>query len=59
MAHCPGPHAHHPPTRAYIERRTKQGLSKLDILRYLKRYIAREAYHDLTAPTHDPSRLAS
>jgi transposase len=27
----------HPPTRAYVERRTKQGLSKLDIMRCLKR----------------------
>jgi transposase len=26
----------HPPTRAYVERRTKQGLSKLDIMRCLK-----------------------
>ena len=25
----------HPPTRAYVERRTKQGLSKLDIMRCL------------------------
>ena len=41
----------HPPTRAYVERRTKQGLSKLDILRCLKRYIAREAYQHLTSPT--------
>jgi transposase len=38
----------HPPTRAYVERRTKQGLSKLDIMRCLKRYIAREIYHQLT-----------
>jgi transposase len=42
----------HPPTRAYVERRTKQGLSKLDILRCLKRYIAREVYHQLTSPPH-------
>jgi transposase len=41
----------HPPTRAYVERRTKQGLSKLDILRCLKRYIAREVYHHLTNPS--------
>ena len=41
----------HPPTRAYVERRTKQGLSKLDIMRCLKRYIAREVYHHLTSPT--------
>ena len=40
----------HPPTRASVERRTNQGLSKLDILRCLKRYIARELYHHLTSP---------
>jgi transposase len=40
----------HPPTRAYVQRRTKQGLSKPDIMRCLKRYIAREVYHDLTNP---------
>jgi transposase len=41
----------HPPTRASVERRTKQGLSKLDLLRCLKRYIAREVYHHLTNPS--------
>jgi transposase len=41
----------HPPTRAYVERRTKQGLSKLDIMRCLKRYIAREVYQHLTSPS--------
>jgi transposase len=41
----------HPETRAYVERRTNQGLSKLDILRCLKRYIAREVYHHLTKLT--------
>jgi transposase len=40
----------HPPTRAYVQRRTNQGLSKLDIMRCLKRYIAREIYHHLTSP---------
>jgi transposase len=40
----------HPPTRAYVQRRTNQGLSKLDIMRCLKRYIAREVYHHLTSP---------
>ena len=49
----------HPPTRAYVERRTKQGLSKLDIMRCLKRYIAREVYHHLTSPpTLPPLPLA-
>ena len=40
----------HPPTRAYVQRRTNQGLSKLDIMRCWKRYIAREIYHQLTSP---------
>jgi transposase len=40
----------HPPTKAYVERRTNQGLSKLDIMRCLKRYIAREIYQHLTSP---------
>jgi len=39
----------HPPTKAYVQRRTKQGLSKLDIMRWLKRYIAREVYHHPTS----------
>jgi transposase len=34
-------------TRAYVERRTKEGRSKKEIIRCLKRYIARELYHDL------------
>ena len=33
-----------PRTRAYAERRTKEGLSKPEIIRCLKRYIAREIY---------------
>src|SRR5699024_1545874 len=35
---------HDPTTRAYVERRTKAGKSKKDIIRCLKRYIAREVY---------------
>jgi transposase len=31
-------------TREYVERRTKEGLSKLEIIRCLKRYVAREVY---------------
>lgn len=34
-----------PRTRIYVERRTKQGLSKAEIMRCLKRYIAREIYN--------------
>jgi transposase len=37
----------HPATRAYVERRTKEGLSKREIIRCLKRYVAREAYRHL------------
>jgi transposase len=36
-----------PRTRAYVERRTKEGLSKLEIIRCLKRYVAREVYPQL------------
>ena len=39
--------SHDPRTRAYVERRTKEGLSKREIMRCLKRYIAREVYHRL------------
>lgn len=37
-----------PRTRAYTERRTKDGLSKAEIIRCLKRYVAREVYRELT-----------
>ncbi len=37
----------HPPTRAYVERRTKEGKSKTEIIRCLKRYVAREVYPHL------------
>jgi transposase len=35
---------YHEPTRAYVCRRTAEGLSKKDIMRCLKRYLAREIY---------------
>ena len=37
----------HPATRAYADRRSKEGLSKKEIIRCLKRYVAREVYHQL------------
>jgi len=40
-----------PETRAYVERRTKDGKSKKAIIRCLKRYIAREIYPILLATT--------
>ena len=36
-------------TRAYAARRTREGLSKREVIRCLKRYIARELYHSLCA----------
>ena len=36
-------------TRAYAERRTAEGKNKREIIRCLKRYIARETYHTLLA----------
>ena len=40
-------------TRAYAERRTAEGKTKPDIIRCLKRYIAREVFHALTADLAD------
>jgi transposase len=37
----------HPATRAYVARRAKEGLSKKEIIRCLKRYVAREVYPHL------------
>ena len=39
-----------PATRAYVDRRTKEGLPKKEIIRCLKRYAAREAYPCLRPP---------
>ena len=38
-------------TRAYVARRTLEGLSKREVMRCLKRYVAREIYRVLTAPS--------
>ena len=40
----------HPPTRAYVARRSKEGLTEKEIIRCLKRYVAREVYPHLRAP---------
>jgi transposase len=37
----------HPPTRAHVDRRSKEGLSKKEIIRCLKRYVARAVYPHL------------
>ena len=37
----------HAPTKVYVARRTAEGKSKREIMRVLKRYVAREVYHYL------------
>ena len=46
----------HQPTKDYVTRRTAEGRTKKEILRCLKRYIAREAYPLLLGygSAHDP-----
>ena len=48
-------------TRAYVERRTSEGLSKREILRCLKRFIAREVFKVLrnSAAVRVPDDLRS
>ena len=36
-----------PRTRRYVERRSIEGMSKREIIRCLKRYVAREVFKDL------------
>ena len=40
---------HHQPTRDYVERRIKEGKSKREIMRCLKRYVASAVDSALTA----------
>lgn len=45
--------SHDPRTRAYVERRTAEGKSKREIMRCLKRYIARQVYGAIINPPAD------
>jgi transposase len=47
----------HPQTRAYVERRTREGLSKREIIRCLKRYVARELFPYIDATTREQPDL--
>jgi transposase len=40
-------------TRAYVARRTAEGKSEREIMRCLKRFVAREVYSALTSPPQD------
>jgi hypothetical protein len=46
-------------TRASVERRTHEGLARPEIIRCLKRYVAREICHtlNLATPTRKPEQL--
>ena len=48
---------HHPETRAYAARRTAEGLSRKEILRCLKRHLARRLYPLLLADLRDAVAL--
>jgi transposase len=48
-----------PATRTYVTRRTAAGLSKPEIIRCLKRYLAREIYRLLVKPPASPSLPAA
>ena len=41
--------SNHPATRAHVERRTTEGLTDKEIIRCLKRYVAREVCPHLRA----------
>jgi hypothetical protein len=49
VAHRDHPDELPPPTRAYVERRTAEGLTETEIIRCLKRYVARQVYPHLRA----------
>lgn len=44
---------HHEKTRAYVTRRTAEGKTRAEILRCLKRFVAREIYRVITSPPTD------
>ena len=46
-----------PRTRAYVQRRTAEGRSKREIIRCLKRYVAREVYQIMIGPQTSPRSL--
>jgi hypothetical protein len=52
-----GVHGQDARTRDYLQRRTAEGLSKKEIIRCIKRYIARQLYKILTHPKTDATRL--
>jgi transposase len=48
-----------PRTKAYVIRRTAEGNTKKEIIRCLKRYVAREVYHAIMKARNPPEAVAS
>jgi len=46
---------HHQPTRDYVARRTAEGKTRAEIMRCLKRFVAREIWHVVTNPPAIPT----
>jgi transposase len=46
-----------PRTQAYVARRTAEGKTTREIIRCLKRYVAREIYKALTAHSGNPASI--
>lgn len=51
--------SHDPRTQAYVARRTAEGKTTKEIMRCLKRYVAREVYKTLVRPTHNAAAAAA
>ena len=45
-------------TQAYLRRRTAEGMSKTEVIRCLKRYVAREVYSIIRKPYQIPDKAA-
>ena len=45
---------YHQPTRDYMTKRTAQGLTKKEVIRCLKRYLARQIWHHISNPQTHP-----
>ena len=49
----------HPPTLAYMQRRSAEGLTKREIIRCLKRFVAQEIYTHLSGRPRAAEPLAN
>jgi transposase len=47
----------HTPSRAYMARRLAEGKTKKEVMRCLKRYVAREIYNTITSGEPDPQKI--